>query len=99
MRGDVGDLVLHQISLRDMGLEDDTPFLHKKMNMFENRCPNKSQRFIIIFLIGLVLIGCSITLLSMSEGALEEFASSVCSDGLREAEARPCSFLFDIKLR
>lgn len=34
-----------------------------------------------------------------AEGALEEFASSVCSDGLREAEAlRPFLFL-DIKLR
>ena len=34
-----------------------------------------------------------------AEGALEEFASNVCSDGLREAEAlRPFLFL-DIKLR
>ena len=68
MRGNVGDLILHQISPKGCGaeVEGDTPFL-QNMALFENRAPKKNQRFIMIFLIRLVLTGGSITLLSMSE--------------------------------
>lgn len=54
MRGNVGDLILHQISPKGCGaeVEGDTPFLHN-MALFENRAPKKNQRFLLdLFLLG-----------------------------------------------
>ena len=48
MRGNVGDLILHQISPKGCGaeVEGDTPFLHN-MALFENRAPKKKSEVLI----------------------------------------------------